>query len=314
MTRTILFMARKKRKTKKGGGLFSSFSKKKKGARSKKNEPSVSSGLKITAGIVLVTILIAGATIGFIYLDRYVKTSRPTEKTSGALVLVEPGIWVNDEWKQKIENLIGSGPFTLDENSAKIIAQKLQSLSWLDHVRAQTTPEKIKVYADYRRPVGMVDLGRNKKVYLDAQMTVMDYIPVTAIPTIEIKGIASPGSMPTPGNRWAAEDARAGVELLDLLYKMDLHFQREKQLEKPLLDEIESIDVANFAARKSNSAPHLFLTVKDGTRIFWGAAWGQASRYLEQDEKDKLTDLYQFFMDHNNTLQGTAKYIELRQL
>jgi hypothetical protein len=54
------------------------------------------------------------------------------------------------------------------------------------------------------------------------------------------------------------------------------------------------------------------LNVVDGTEIYWGAAWGQANVYLEADEKEKLAMLYQFFMDHQNTLQGAAKRIELR--
>lgn len=306
-------MAKKRKKTKKKGARFSFFSKKKKSTRSKKTKSSLAAGLKIAAGIVLAALLLAGAALGFLWLDRYVKTTQPPGASTGPLVLIEPGIWVNEEWKQRIEDRIGTGPFPLDDTAAQAIAQKLRLLSWMDEVRVQTTPEQIEVTAHYRRPVALVDLGRSR-YFLDAQMTVMDYIPVTAIPTIEITGIASPRSIPAPGSHWAAEDALAAVQILDMLYKMDLHFQHQQQLEKPLLDEIQSIDVANFAARKSNAEPHIVLTVKDGTKILWGAAWGQASRYLEQDEKDKLTDLYQFYMDHNNTLAGTAKYIELRQL
>jgi hypothetical protein len=106
----------------------------------------------------------------------------------------------------------------------------------------------------------------------------------------------------------------------------DLHFQQENEkrdddnsqaLEKkipgkPLLNEIESVDVSNFAARKSRSAANIVLNVVDGTKVYWGAAWGQANVYFEADEKDKLARLYQFFMDHQNGLQGAAKYIELR--
>ncbi len=306
-------MAKKKKTTKKSGWFSGFFSKKTKGTRSKKkNQQSLSHGLKIAAGIVAATLLIGGAAVGFIYMDRYVKTSRPTEKTVGPLAYALPA-WVNQQWKDSIYDVIGEGPFPLDKTSARSLAQKLERISWLSNVTARVTPEYIKIEADYRRPVGVVSLG-GSKYYLDRQMTVMEYLPVTAFATIEITGIGSPRSMPAPGNRWAAEDAAAAVELLDWLYKMDLHFQLKKDLEKPLLDEIDAIDVSNFAARKSNSQPHITLTVKDGTKVFWGAAWGQAARYLEQDEQKKLVGLYQYYMDHNNTLQGTAKYIELRQL
>ena len=310
-------MAKKRKTTKKGGGFSGFFSKKKKSsrARSKKSPSSWSFNLKFTLAILSAVLLLTGIAVSLFYMDRYIKPDASSKQAYGSLVLAEPGIWVNEDWKQKVQEITGKGPFLLDDNSAKDLAQKLKVLSWMDNIRVKTTPEKILVCADYRRPVALVNLGGGEKYYLDAQMVVMDYIPVTAIPTIEIKGIASPRSIPTPGNRWAAEDARAGVDLLDILYKMDLHFQQQQQMEKPLLDDIESVDVSNFAARKSNSAPHIFLNVTDGTtRVFWGAAWGQAARYLEQDEKDKLADLYQFFMDNNNSLQGKAKYIELRQM
>jgi hypothetical protein len=300
----------KKKKTTQGGGLFGFFSKSKKTtrSRSKKQKTFWTPGVRIAVGIIVSTLLVAAAAVGFIYMDRYVKTSRPAEKTVGPLAYALPA-WVNQQWKDSIYDVIGEGPFALDETSARTIAQKLETISWLSGVTAQVLPEYIKIDAEYHRPVGIVDLGR-AKYYLDKQMTVMDYIPVTAFTTPEIKGIGSPRSIPVPGTQWAAEDVAAAVQLLDMLYKMDDHFE----LEKPLLDEIESIDVSNFAARKTNAEPHITLTVTDGTKIFWGAAWGQASRYLEQDELNKLTDLYQHFMDHNNTLQGSAKYIELRQL
>jgi hypothetical protein len=131
--------------------------------------------------------------------------------------------------------------------------------------------------------------------------------------------------VPPAGSQWFAEDAKAAVELLNWLYQMDLNFQqqREEQAnstddvpqmqipEKPLLDEIESIDVSNFDSR---SKPNIVLNAKGGVKIYWGAAWGQATVYLEEDEKTKMNRLYGHFMDHDNTFQGSAKYIELRWL
>ena len=305
-----------KRKTKKGNVLFGFFSKKKKGRRSKKKDHSVSSGLKVVAGIALVTIFIAGGAVGLIYMDRHVKATIPAKEAFGPLAYVKLPVWVNQEWKDSIYKVVGDGPFPLNEGSAKKIAQKLETISWLSNVKTLVTPEYIRIEPDYRRPVGLVDLGKNKKYYLDAQMVVLDYIPLDTLPLIEIKGTASPPrSIPVPGATWAAEDTQAAVELLDMLYKMDVHFQQKELIQKPLLDEIESIDVSNFAARKNNKHPHIVLNVKDGTtKINWGAAWGQASRYLEQDEKEKLASLYEHFRTYNNSLQGTAKWIELRQL
>ena len=317
-------MARKKKKKK--GGLKSFFSKKKKSKRSKrKDSDSFVAGLKVALSIMFLTILVAGGAIGLIYMDRYVSSSAQGEngeRLEGSLKLIDYPAWLNQDWIDTLVATAGGKRFPLDQGWAQTVAIRLATLSWLDNVQVQTTPEYLTVKADYRRPVGLVQLGRKRKVYLDADMTVLDFIPVTSIPVVEIKGLAST-KVPKPGQTWLADDAAAAVELLDLLYMADLHFQQEKGSdpasspdkkipEKPLLNEIESIDVSNVAARKSRSAPNIILNVTDGTKVYWGAAWGQANIYFEADEKDKLARLYQFFMDHSNTLGGAAKYIELR--
>ncbi len=322
-------MARRK-KTKKGG-LQSFFSKKKKKRSKRKDSASFVTGLKIALSIMFLTILIAAGAIGLIYMDRYVKNAAKEEMGNGAsktkdgsLKLIDPPVWLNEEWTTKLIAAAGGKRFPLDQGSAQIVAERLAGLSWLESVQVQTTHEYLTVRADYRRPVGWVRSGRSRKVYLDVDMTVLEYIPVTAIPVVEIKGLAST-QVPTPGQKWLADDAAAAVELLNWLYTMDLHFQQEKEKrgndtaallkkkipEKPLLGEIESIDVSNFAARRSRSAPNIVLHVSDGTIVRWGAAWGQANVYFEADEKVKLARLYEYFVDHGNTLQGTAKNIEL---
>lgn len=306
-----------KRKTTKKGGLFSFFSKKKKtGRRTKKTQPTISTGVKVTLAIMAVAILIAGGAIGLIYMDRYVKTTVSPENAAGPLAYVQLPVWVNQEWKDSIYKIVGDGPFPLNEKSAQTIARQLETISWLSNVKTQVTPEYIKVQADYRKPVGLVNVSRSRKYYLDIDMVVLDYMPLDTLPIIEITGIASPKSIPDPGLHWQAEDAAAAVQLLDYLYRCDTYYLNENRIQKPLLDEIASVDVSNFAARKSNSPdrPHIYLKVLDGTQVKWGAAIGQGNRYLEAKAEKKRERLYQFFLDNNNSLQGSAKFIELRNL
>jgi hypothetical protein len=75
---------------------------------------------------------------------------------------------------------------------------------------------------------------------------------------------------------------------------MDLHMTgAEDPIAKPLLDEIESVDVSGLSARK----PNMVLNVKDGTtQINWGAAWGQAARNMEADEKEKSPHCTSFML------------------
>ncbi|MCI0499026.1 MAG: hypothetical protein L0Y36_05025 [Planctomycetales bacterium] len=269
--------------------------------------------MKITLSIMFLTVLVAGGAIGLIYLDRYVKTDAAEKTPDGSLKLSDAPAWLNQDWVDALVKTAGGKRFALDQDSARLVARRLEGLSWLADVRVQTTPEFLEVSATYRRPLGWVQANRNRKVYLDIEMHVLDYIPVTAIPVIQITGLAKT-TVPEPGQVWLADDAKAAIELLNRLYLMDIQFQQKQNIPKPLMDEIENIDVSNFAARNSRSAPNIILNVKDGTRIYWGAAWGQSAVYLEADENVKLARLYEYFIDHNHTLQGSAKNIELRWL
>ena len=308
-----------KRKTTKKGGLFSFFTKKKKTTRgSKKSQPSISTGLKVTATIMVLAIIAGGGAVGLIYMDRYVQRTAAAATPSGSLKLIDPPAWIETQqlWIDKLVDTAGGMRFPLNDQAAQYVTQRLSALSWLNNIHVQTTPEYITVKADYRRPVGLVDIGRGKKYYLAEDMTVLEYLPIDSVPVIEITGIAAEKTIPEPGLPWRAEDAIAAVQLLDYLFRCDLVYLKNGQIQKPLLDEIESIDVSNFAARKSSSPnrPHIYLKVLDGTQVNWGAAIGQGNRYIEAKADKKCLKLYEHFVEHNNSLQGSAKWIELRQL
>ncbi|MHC4883264.1 MAG: hypothetical protein ACYTCV_11825 [Planctomycetota bacterium] len=313
-------MARKKKTTRKKTGGFGGFFSKTKKRRKTKNRPSFATGVKVALTILFLTVLVGGGAVGLIYLDRYVKAAAADEIPEGTVVFKKPPTWLNQEWKDWIQDVLGSAAFPLDTHSAQIVSGKLKPVAWFKDLTVQTEPNGINVYAAYRRPVGLISSGK-KKLYIGDDMAVMNYIPMAAIPVIEIKGAST--KAPEPGQVWLAEDAKAAVELLNLLYRIDQLYQQDtgtstggKIPEKPLLNEIDSIDVSNFAGRQSRShdKPQIVLNVKDGTKVYWGAAWGQAANAFEADEKTKLDRLYQWFMEHNNSLQGTVKIIELRWL
>ena len=69
------------------------------------------------------------------------------------------------------------------------------------------------------------------------------------------------------------------------------------QPEKPLLAEIQTIDVSNFNGRRNASQPHIVLYAKDGTEIKWGARIGQWHKNLEAKDEEKLAMLYNTFKE-----------------
>lgn len=307
-------MARKK-KEKDSQSLIAKFFAKKKKPRKSKSSSRLVSALKVMLLVMFLTSLVAGGSIGMIYLDRHIKMLASQQKPDGSLHFIAPPLWLNQDLQDAMVMTAGGERFPLNEHSAQTVAERLSRFSWLDNVRVQTTPQYIDVTADYRRPIGLVQDRRGRKAYLDGQMRVLDYLPLTAIAIPEIKGLAST-QIPEAGLVWKAEDAQAAIELLDLLNKMDLFFSNKGQIERPLLGEVESIDISNFASRQSKSAPIIVLNIKDGTKVYWGAPWGKAALYMEADDKVKLTRLYETYIGYNNSLQAydKVKIIELRWL
>ena len=81
--------------------------------------------------------------------------------------------------------------------------------------------------------------------------------------------------------------------------------------DKPLLYEIDSIDVSNFNGRENRQFPHIVLYAKDKTEIIWGAEIGNWARHFEAKDEEKLAKLYSYYKEHGSLLEG-VKYINLR--
>jgi cell division septal protein FtsQ len=96
------------------------------------------------------------------------------------------------------------------------------------------------------------------------------------------------------------------MAVLNRLSLMDIAVSADK----PLLRQIDRIDVANFEGRKNKREPHISLYTKDGTQIIWGAELGTWQRHLESPDDDKLAKLYTYYQQYG-TLSG-VKYINLR--
>jgi hypothetical protein len=145
-----------------------------------------------------------------------------------------------------------------------------------------------------------------EKFLICSDYYVLDYVPAPALPIVNILG-ASARQKPSIGKEWRHDDIAAAVELLDSFDKMD----KMVTPDKPMLFEIESIDVSNFDGRNDKSRPHIILTAKDGTEIIWGAKLGAWQRHLEATDKDKMANFYEYYRQHG-TLGGGAKYINLQ--
>ena len=253
------------------------------------------------------------AVIGFLaasgaflrYAEAYVKTISPAEE--GSLVLVEVPEWVKYDLRERVAEVAGGKRFPLMEETASMLARNLAPMAWLADVDVQVTYNSVRVKARWRKPVALIDIPEDRsKIYVDADLVVLDYMPMPHLPIVEIKGVGLK-VVPLPGQVFDQQDLAAGVALAVLLGRMD----EEVMPKNPLLDHIASIDVRNFKGRKNPREPHIVLRSKDDTQIMWGAEIGEWTKHLEATDEQKLAKLYAYYRDYGSLSAG-AKYINLR--
>ena len=307
MKRYVKTLARKKKKTRKKKQAKQWFSFGATSVRKKKTRAKISNRrlpFRVIFIILAILSLLGAVAVGLVLLDRYVAKTSPVAAEFGPLELLDKPDWFGSSLVSKVQAAAGGAQFPLDKTTARVVADNLQSMPWLYEVKAQTTNNSVQVSAKYRRPIALIRQSK-AMYYIDLDMVVLDHLPIDTLATVRIKGFSA--RPPRIGDTWSANDVAAAVRLLTAIERMD----EISTPEAPLLNEIASIDVSNFGGRKSSRRPHIVLYAKDGTQVFWGAAYGESARYLEASEREKIAMLYQFYKDHS-TIQGKVKYIELR--
>ncbi|MHC4533820.1 MAG: cell division protein FtsQ/DivIB [Planctomycetota bacterium] len=252
--------------------------------------------------------VLGGTAIGLLYLDRYRKETTPPMEGPVELELVDVPAWVNNELKQKaLDAAIGDlEDLRIDENAAGLVQQNIdRRFAWLDKVKVQTTHNAVRIEGRWRRPMGLVKSGR-RSFYVDAEQVVLDFVEMPGMSIVEITGLAGVRNIPSLGEVWEGDDLAEAIKLLELLERRD----RIETSQKPLLSELDRLDVSNYNGRKNSRLPHIIMYAKDNKKIIWGAEIGQWQRYLESTDEQKIAKLYSYYKEFG-TLSGGVKFINL---
>ena len=246
---------------------------------------------------------------GFAFLDSYVKKQTTGSSGNRTIELVgDVPNWVSEEIKNRIYAAATAEANNNANDDEKIAASAQRNIAalvpWLADAKVQTTHKSILITGRWRKPLLLVTAEKNK-FFIDADLVVLDYSPIGNLPVINITGLEL-NTPPTPGQVWQGDDLAAAMAVLNRLSRMDIAVSPDK----PLLRQIDRIDVANFEGRKNKREPHISLYTKDATQIIWGAELGTWQRHLESPDDDKLAKLYTYYQQYG-TLSG-VKYINLR--
>ena len=252
---------------------------------------------------------LAAVLAGFVFLDGFVK--KQMSPTSAGRTIELAGVipnWVSEEIKNRVIAAATSDTSApqLNGNAAASIQQNVARLvPWLADVKVRTAHDSIQISGRWRKPIALVTAGK-EKFFLDTDLVVLDYIPVSDLPVVTVAGLQFDKHPPATGETWKGDDLAAALAVLSRLERMD----NATCPDKPLLRLIDRIDVSNFNGREKKRDPHIILYTKDDTQIIWGAEIGAWQRHLESPDDDKLAKLYTFYQQ-NPALSG-VKYINLR--
>ena len=255
--------------------------------------------------VAVVICFLAGSGVFLRYAEGYMKSTAPAEE--GSLILVGVPEWVDWDLKSRVAAVAGGTRFPLQDDTAAVVARNLAPMSWLDDVRIQVTHDAVRVKAEWRKPVALIEVREDSsRIYVDENLVVLDYMPMSHLPIVEITGMDL-RVVPLPGQVFDQNDLAAAVTLIVLLHRMDAEYAPAN----PLLEHIASIDIANFRGRRNRREPHIVLHTKDDTQIIWGAEIGEWAKYLEAKDEQKLAKLYSYYKEFGSLSAG-AKYINLR--
>ncbi|MCH8119186.1 MAG: hypothetical protein IIC00_05595 [Planctomycetes bacterium] len=251
--------------------------------------------------VSVVACILVGIVVGFSFLERYVKKTSVVSEQTIRLELVDVPAWVNSQLKEKVY-VAARG----DGNDLSLVQQNIErEVVWLDEVTVQTTHDVLRIEGRWRKPVGLIKSGMSR-FYVDAEQVVLDFVEMPRLPIVEITGLSPRRKTPPLGKVREGDDLAAAITILDRLDRMD----KSDTPDKPLLYEIDRIDISNFNGRKNSKRPHIVLYAKDDTEIIWGAEVGFWQQHLESTDEQKLAKLYSYYKE-NGTLSGDAKYINL---
>ena len=229
--------------------------------------------------------LIVAAVFGLERLKGRV-ASLPEYVTAPKVELVDTPKWLDQEnWRQYVLASIHLPAKTnwLDGKLVQDVGRQLTESGWASRIKRITRDVHgtIRISCEYRRPIAMVRLeqaeadGYPSYVAIDKDRVRLPqvYRDAGQFAWMEIIGLEA--AVPEPGQAFQGGDAKAAVDLVQLLSR------------QPFARQIRAVDVSNFHGRKDRRQDHIYLLARGRSKpITWGSAIGD--EFEENDVELKL--------------------------
>lgn len=269
--------------------------------------------IHLTAALLLVGGLGAG-----LYFDRaYVEHKVAASNEPPRVVLKNRPVWMSEFLADQIARTAQpNGTHSVFDHQLLIDTRELlEANPWIQDVRqirrayGQRPGDTLEIDCDYRAPVALVRWKDYYWLVDGSGVKLPEAFGETFLPRIMfgqdhkvnirvVDGVQQPP--PESGAKWLGDDLKAGLELVKLLYG------------RPYAEEVEKVDVANFAGRRDAKAAQLVLVTKYKTQLRWGRPLSASDDFfVEVTPAQKLKYMESIYSELHR-VDANCEWVDLR--
>jgi hypothetical protein len=230
---------------------------------------------RIATHLTCAVVFIGLCTVGLVFDRRYVEHKLVFGKQPPAVVLKNRPVWMSDFLaEQIIKTARPAGAHSAFDHQLLVdTVAMLKANPWIRDVKqvrrayAQQPGDTIEVDCEYRAPVALVKWQDYFWLVDGDGVKLPEVFSSTDVPRIlkgqdnkvnirVIEGVAQ--APPETGAKWVGQDLHAGLELVKVLFG------------RPYAEEVERVDVSNFAGRHNPRLAQLVLVTRYNTQVRWG--------------------------------------------
>ena len=265
---------------------------------------------------------------GVAWLVGYLRTT--VAQTAAAALPEPPKVvfanrppWMSDFLATELAEVCrpNGNPSVFDRDALVRINGRLKSNPWIAKVRqvrrlyGQAAGDTIEVDCDFRAPMALVrggrdEVGRDVYWFVDAKgVRLPERFVAADLPKVlysadgkvnvrVIEGVRNPPPS-VAGQAWTGDDLAAGLELA------------EKLNGQAFAQEIERVDVSNYAGRVEPREAYLVLRTRRNTEGRWGRPWGASDWFVEIKPEVKFDTLRRMVARYGRVDAG-QEWVDIR--
>jgi hypothetical protein len=234
------------------------------------------------------------------------------------IVFLNRPAWMSDAVFDRLTQSVtpGGSRSSLDHNVLTETVRILENEPWVKSVKqvrrgyTKSPGDTIEIDCEFRAPVAFVRDSVVQRYwmvdatgvvlpesYREDELKRLGYGDEARKQPRQIVGVEAPS--PPPGQVWKGEDLVAGIEMVRLMF------------DKPYLNEIIEVDVANFAGRRDQNFAQIVLRTVKGTEVWWGRPVSAPDNIAEISPQQKLATLEKLYQQFDR-IDAHQRWVDVR--